>query len=218
MRTAIVVAVLSVAGPLCAQVQAPLEGVATPNVAAAVKSAAARAHALQTALTAMNDGVAFGGLIREYMEAHRIAVEFATQKELVNTITSGQTTKVLLSDAAPAHPRVYAPLIAHGVISAMLPSVEQVYLREALPARVFEELGGEPTKLPFVDGDRVEGLQSIVRGYDPDVQGALSQIAIDNANLSALDQLRADPAQRTRAEEDDRFFSAYLSTVRFGRR
>lgn len=86
MKTAL--AVLAVLLPLTAAAQlktdALTEGQDLASVARAnAESAKKRASALQSTLTAMNDGPEASGRVVAYLEDNKIAVTFATQPEAV---------------------------------------------------------------------------------------------------------------------------------------
>src|SRR5580704_397309 len=189
MKTALVLLALA-ALPAAAQVFAP-DGDALPaqagDVAAAAKAAGEKAKkltdALNTTLTAMRDGVAAGGQVMTSLDARKIDVVFATQAEPVKSGTVNGRAAILLSDALPAHPRVYAPLIAAEAVKGMfvdMPScAEREYMRQATTARVFAELGGEFKALPKVDGDDAPAVKKAVAAWSTDSQTSLSRIAAE---------------------------------------
>ncbi|MFI5347564.1 MAG: hypothetical protein ACHQ51_14410 [Elusimicrobiota bacterium] len=137
----------------------------------------ARARALQSALTAMNDGPEAGGAVSRLLDEQGITVEFAAQPEAAVTVTAGGKTTIRLSDTLPAHPRVYAPLIAaeaaKRMFSGMPACAERSYMRAATAARVFAELGGDFKSLPVVDGDNADAVKASVWAWTTDAQTAL---------------------------------------------
>jgi hypothetical protein len=138
---------------------------------------AVRSRALSSALVAMNDGPEAGGAVSRALDAAGITVEFATQAEAARTVTENGKTVIKLSDALPAHPRVYAPLVAAEAAKTMFAdmpaSAERSYMRRAIAARVFAELGGEFGKLPVVDGDAAPAVKDAVTAWLTDAQTAL---------------------------------------------
>jgi len=128
------------------------------------RSARARG-AVERAMVAMNDGVEAGGRVVEFIREKNIQVSVASQREAVKTVVVNGKTSIVLSDALPAYPRVYAPLIAKeaaALIYADMPAcAERSYMRRATAGRVWLELGGEPSKLPIIEpltGDMVAAV------------------------------------------------------------
>jgi hypothetical protein len=128
------------------------------------RQAASNAQALakiETTLVAMNDGVGAGEAVVAYIRERGIRVTLATQAEAVKS----EGNVITLSDALPAYPRVYGPLIASEVAKRMFADMpacaERAYMRRATAGRVWLELGGEPSSLPIVEpltGARVDAI------------------------------------------------------------
>jgi hypothetical protein len=121
--------------------------------------------AVERTIVAMNDGVEAGEKIVSYMREHGIEVSVASQKEASKTTVENGKTRITLSDALPAYPRVYGPLIAKEIAALMFADMpacaERSYMRRATAGRVWTELGGEPSKLPVVEplsGDKVSAV------------------------------------------------------------
>lgn len=117
--------------------------------------------AVERTLTAMNDGVGAGERVVAYIRERGVRVVVAPQPEVVKNVGG----VITLSDALPAYPRVYGPLIASEVAKLMyadMPaSAERAYMRRATAGRVWVELGGEPGALPVVEpltGDKVQAI------------------------------------------------------------
>lgn len=178
MKSISAVLMIAVVGPIAAMDLRDPESVAQERVAearAATQASAERARMLDATLNAL-DGVA-GELIEDVLDRDQIAIDFAALSVPVQSELIGGKMTIHLSDALPAHPRVYGPLIAHEVLrrapfminekQAMPECAEYAYMRAATVARVFYELGGEFKKLPMVDGDRVDIIQDIVGAWLP---------------------------------------------------
>lgn len=107
--------------------------------------------AIERTLTAMNDGVGAGEQVVAYIREKGIRIAVASQPEAIKSGPAGLT----LSDALPAYPRVYGPLIASEVARLMLADMpacaERSYMRRATAGRVWLELGGSPSTLPVVE-------------------------------------------------------------------
>ena len=113
--------------------------------------AAATDPAIQSTLTAMNDGVGIGAGIIDYIESSGIQVEFARIDEPART----EGKKILLSDRLPHLPRILAIYIASEVAPKMLSNApagaERDYMIDGTMARAWMELGGERAMLPRLD-------------------------------------------------------------------
>lgn len=107
--------------------------------------------AVERTLTAMNDGVGAGEAVVAFIRERGVRVVVARQPEAVKN----DGGVISLSDALPAYPRVYGPLIASEVAKLMFAGMpacaERAYMRRATAGRVWLELGGEPGKLPVVE-------------------------------------------------------------------
>jgi len=129
-----------------------------------LKSVQSRA-AVERTLVAMNDGVEAGERVVSYIRDRGIEVAVMEQKEASLTTVEHGRTRITLSDALPAYPRVYGPLIAKEIAALMYADMpacsERAYMRRATAGRVWTELGGEPSKLPVVEpltGDKVSAI------------------------------------------------------------
>lgn len=175
---------------------------------------AARARALQSALVAMNDGPEAGGAVTRLLDEKGITVAFAAQTEPARTATIAGKTVITLSETLPAHPRVYAPLIAaeaaKGMFADMPASAERSYMRRAIAARVFAELGGEFKSLPVVDGDAAPAVKAAVAAWLTDAQTAL-QDAGRADGVPSLSDLKA-------TGDAEQKFVAFLMNERDARR
>jgi hypothetical protein len=183
--------------------------------ARAALAATARVRTLETTLTAMRDGVEAGGAVTRLLEEKKIDVEFATQAEAAKTVSSAGSVKILISDAVPAHPRVYAALIAGQAVKQMFAEMpacaERSYMRGAVAARAFAELGGDFKSLPVVDGDRVEAVKTAVSAWASDAQTALHEAGrADGAPLLADLPAAADPKEAAARRDADSKFIAFL--------
>ena len=131
----------------------------------AAKLATEKQAAIERALVAMNDGPEAGGLVVTYLRDHDITVKAATQSEASKTAVKSGKTTITLSDSIPAYPRVYAPLIAKEIAALMFADMpacsERSYMRRAVAARVWTELGGEPAKLPVIEGTTGEKVAAV---------------------------------------------------------
>jgi hypothetical protein len=186
--------------------------------------AAARARALSAALAAMNDGPEAGGRITAELAALKTDVVFAAQAAPTTIATVDGRRVILLSDALPATPRVYAPLIAaeaaKGLYADMPECAERAYMRAATAARVFAELGGDFGALPKVDGDVVPAVQAAVAAWSTDAQSALEDAARASGLPTLADLASAAKDAKTSAalEDANRRFVAFLLDERDARR
>jgi hypothetical protein len=182
----------------------------------AAATAKARSAALDAALTAMNDGPEAGGRVIALLKEKKIDVRFAAQPEAVTSGVVDGRQAILLSDVLPAHPRVYAPLIAAQAAKTMYADMpacaERSYMRAATAARVFAELGGDFGELPDVDGDRALSVASAVSAWSADAQTAISRIAAAEkvAELPDLERNASDPKEAAALRAADARFVAFL--------
>lgn len=189
----------------------------------AAEAAQVRSRALDAAMTAMNDGPEAGGRVIAFLNEHRIVVEFAAQDEAVKTGAVNGRAAILLSDRLPAHPRVYAPLIAlesaRRMYAGMPACAERAYMRSATAARVFAELGGERAKLPLVDGDKAEAVAAAVVAWTSDAQTALYELgrAENLPELPELQEAAKDPGAAAALDAANRRFTAFLLDERDAR-
>lgn len=194
---------------------------ALEDAQAAAKSSTAKQAAIERALVAMNDGPEAGGAVVAYIRAHGVSVRPATQAEAVKTVVKDGKTVITLSDALPSFPRVYAPLIAKEVAALMYADMpacaERSYMRRAVAARVWTELGGEPAKLPVIEGttgDRVAAVSDEIAPW-ADKNGAemaLYKIG-ELEKLSSIPDLTdaaKDPAVKAKLDAANAKFVAFL--------
>ena len=131
----------------------------------AAKLATEKQAAVERALVAMNDGPEAGGVVVSYLREHGITVTVATQNAASKAAVKDGKTVITLSDALPTYPRVYAPLIAKEIAALMFADMpacaERSYMRRAVAGRVWTELGGEPSKLPVVEGTTGEKVAAV---------------------------------------------------------
>lgn len=219
MKILLAAALLSAALPAFAQNRAA--EIDFDNARAA-RAASDRSRALQTALVAMNDGPEAGGAVMRLIEEKKISVELATQPEAAKTVTDAGRVVIRLSDALPAHPRVYAPLVAAEAAKLMLAdmpaSAERSYMRGAIAARAFAELGGSFKSLPVVDGDRADAVKDAVAAWTADAQTALNEAGRADGVPLLADIKPADAKAAADVSAADRRFIAFLLEERDARR
>jgi hypothetical protein len=178
---------------------------------------------LDSTLVAMNDGPEAAGRVMRLLEEKKIDVHLATQVEPVKLGAVDGRAAILLSDALPAHPRVYAPLIAAEAAKLMyddMPaSAERSYMRMATAARAFAELGGEFKTLPVVDGDRVDAVDDAVGLWAQGAQRALGALARDAGlpTIPDLQQKASDPKAAAALDAANSRFTAFLMDERDAR-
>ncbi|MBI3553112.1 MAG: hypothetical protein HY077_11410 [Elusimicrobia bacterium] len=189
----------------------------------AAETAKIRSYALDAALTAMNDGVEAGGRVVASLGERKLDVFFATQAEAVTTGAVNGRPAILLSDALPPHPRVYAALIASeaakGMYAGMPACAERAYMRSATAARVFAELGGDFKSLPVVDGDKADAVAAAVSAWKDDAQTALERAgrAEGVPELPELQEKASDPKTAAALDAANRAFTAFLLDEREAR-
>jgi hypothetical protein len=176
----------------------------------------ARSRTLEAALTAMNDGPEAGGRVMQLLQEKKIDVYFATQKEPVTRGVVNGRDAILLSDALPAHARVYAPLIAAEAAKRMYADMpdcaEREYMRGATAARVFAELGGDFKALPVVDGDRADAVKDAVSAWTSGAEAAL-EAASDGGKRPTIPDLQSktsDPKAAAALEAANARYTAFL--------
>jgi hypothetical protein len=171
---------------------------------------------LDVTLVAMNDGPEAGGRVMRLLDEKKIDVYLATQTETVKRGVVNGRAAILLSDALPPHPRVYAPLIAAEAAKLMYEDMpdcaERSYMRMATAARVYAELGGEFKTLPVVDGDRVDAVKTAVGLWSDGAEGALDALAQSDhlPTIPDLQQKAADPKTVSALEAANSRFTAFL--------
>lgn len=137
--------------------------------------------AIESTLTAMNDGPEQGEAVISYARSKKISVELRDILDL----SASQGSVVGLSRKIGAYPRAMGPRVAWEIAGMMLAdmpaSSEKEYMRRSITARVFIELGGEPAKLPVVEtlsGDKDEVLSKEMKLWtDHAAPEALKKIA-----------------------------------------
>lgn len=224
MKTALVVAALAVAAAASAQEFAPTVSAQAGAARAAAQSGRVRSQTVESTIVAMNDGPEAGGRVTQYLNDKKISVYTATQPEAVKTTVVNGQTAIVLSDALPAHPRVYAPLIAFeaakGIYADMPASGERSYMIMATSARVFLELGGDFNELPTVDGDAAPAVKDLVAPWIDGPQGTIEEFA-QRDHVKTIPDLRSaakDPAAAAALDAADKRFVAFLLDERDARR
>ena len=223
-KTAFAVVLALSAAPAVAQVEAYQTAQAAVDASRASQAAQASSRALETTLVAMNDGVEAGGRVTAYLNDHNISVRLAKQSEAVKTVVEGGKTSIVLSDALPAHPRVYAPLIASeaakGIYSDMPACAERSYMIMATAARAFVELGGEMKGLPKIDGDDVPAVKDLIGLWTYGAETALDELARRDGvpELPDLQAKATDPKTAAMLNVQNSRFTSFLMDERDVRR
>jgi hypothetical protein len=187
------------------------------------EAAKASGRALDSTLVAMNDGPEAGGRVTRFLDENKIDVLLATQAEPAKTGVVNGRTAILISDALPAHPRVYAPLIAFEaakkIYADMPASGEREYMIMATAARAFAELGGEFKKLPAIDGDAVPAVKDLVSPWTGGAEAAVDELArrAGVPTIPDLQQKAADPKTAAALEAADKRFVSFLIDERDAR-
>lgn len=191
-------------------------------------AATEKTAAIGRTLVAMGDGPEAAGRVVEFLRDRGIEVKIASQAEASKTVVANGQTSIVLSDALPAYPRVYAPLIAKEIGALMYADMpacaERSYMRRALAARVWVELGGEPANLPVIEGTKGIQVASVSEEIsiwaDPSgVEMALYRIGQSEglANLPDLAQKAADATEKSRLDAANTSFVAFVLDERFAR-
>lgn len=179
---------------------------------------------LDATLTAMNDGPEAGGRVMRLLDEKKIDVYLAPQDETVKRGVVNGRTAILLSDKLPAHPRVYAPLIAAEVAKLMFEDMpacaERSYMRGATAARVFAELGGDFKALPLVDGDRADAVKAAVAAWSQGAESALDAAGQADGveSIPDLEAGNKDPKTAAALEAANSRFTAFLMDESAARR
>ncbi len=178
------------------------------------------AAAVESTLTAMNDGVGAGEKVVAYLRKNGVSVVVRAQPEAVKTYIENGARVIALSASLPAYPRVYAPLIAsaaaHMMYADMPASAERSYMRRATAGRVWVELGGEPRRLPVIEpqtGAMVAEIYTEIGLWAADgVQMALYKSGEAEGLSSLMDMLDAakSPEERRVLEAANKRFTAFL--------
>lgn len=162
--------------------------------------------AVERTLTAMNDGVTAGERVVAFVRERGIRITVAKQPEAVKS-DGGVIT---LSDALPAYPRVYGPLIASEVAKLMYADMpacaERAYMRRATAGRVWVELGGEPAALPVVEPLTGDTVPAIVEEIGPWASTDGTQMALYKAGQA--ESLPELPELLDRARGDAKAYAA----------
>jgi hypothetical protein len=180
-----------------------------PLAASAQQAAPHRfASAVQTALVAMRDGVEAGGVVAEAIEASgaRVVAEELAAPSALRVDRDG-TPVIVLDSRLPLAPRVLAPRLAREgaklALKDMPASAEKAYMARSLEVRAWVELGGEPAKLPVIDGLTGVTDAALAADFkawlDVDAQTALERFGREAGaeNLMAqLDAAQRDPARQ----------------------
>lgn len=184
------------------------------------KSAQSRA-AVERTLVAMNDGPEAGGRVVAYLRERGIEVSVKSQAEAVKTESVKGRTSIFLSDALPAYPRVYGPLIAKEIAALTLADMpacaERSYMRRATAGRVWTELGGEPSRLPVVEaltGDKVPAVSDEISAWADKGGAEMALYRIGEAeklpSLPDMMDAAKDAAERAKLEAANARFVAFL--------
>jgi type II secretory pathway pseudopilin PulG len=132
---------------------------------------------LDATIDAMNMKPA-GSRVMSFLNDNKIDPYLATQAEPVKRGVVNGRAAILLSDALPVRPSVYAALIAAEAAKLMYADMpdgpERSYMRMATAARAYAEMGGEFKTLPMIGEDKVIAVQSAVGSWaDPNTVAAL---------------------------------------------
>lgn len=188
---------------------------------AAAKAATAKRAAIERTLVAMNDGVEAGGVVVAYLRDKAISVVPAVQPEAVKVVMVAGKPEIRLSVDLPAYPRVYGPLIAKEVaamIYADMPAcAERSYMRRAVAARVWVELGGEFSKLPVIEGltgDKVSAVSDEIAVWGDKNGAEMALYKVGEAEkLSSIPELQdsaKDAAAKAKLDAANARFVAFL--------
>ena len=187
----------------------------------AAKASTEKQAAIERALVAMNDGPEAGGAVVAYLRDKGISVKAAKQDAAVKSAVVNGKTVITLSDALPAYPRVYAPLIAKEIATLMFADMpacaERSYMRRAVAARVWIELGGEPSKLPIVEpltGDKVAAVSDEIAPWADKNGAEMALYKIGEAEkLKSIPDLldsAKDAAEKAKLDAANGRFVAFL--------
>ncbi|MEK7745831.1 MAG: hypothetical protein AAB576_04135 [Elusimicrobiota bacterium] len=152
------------AAPLSAQVPYDFEGSLIALQAQAAQSAAKRRSApglelkaVSAALTAMDDGNEVGALVLSALRERGVDIRIVPGtrgSSLQEDRERGKST-ITLGDSLPPYPRVLASHVAREasilMFAGMPECAEREYMRRSVMARVWLELGGEPSTLPVIE-------------------------------------------------------------------
>lgn len=186
--------------------------------------------AIERTLVAMNDGVEAGGRVMAFIEANGVEIKLGekVQTEPVSVVVRDGKTKIYLSEALPAYPRVYGPLIAKEIAALMYAGMpecsERAYMRRGTAGRVWLELGGDPKDLPIVEPITAELVAAVSDeiGVWADKDGA--QMALfkigEREKLKSIPELEegASKEDAAKLEAANKAFVAFLLDERDARR
>lgn len=187
----------------------------------AAKTATAKRAAIERTLVAMNDGVEAGGVVVAYLRDKGISVVPAVQPEAVKVVLSAGKPEIRLSVDLPAYPRVYGPLIAKEVAAMMYADMpacaERSYMRRAVAARVWVELGGEFSKLPVIEGltgDKVSAVSDEIAVWGDKNGAEMALYRVGEAEkLQSIPELQdsaKDAAAKAKLDAANARFVAFL--------
>jgi hypothetical protein len=193
--------------------------------AQAAAHAAPRIAAVESTLTAMNDGVGAGEQVVTFIREHGISVVVAAQREAAKTTVAAGRTVISLSDELPAYPRVYGPLIASEAARLMYADMpacaERAYMRRAIAGRVWVELGGEPGGMPVVEPLTGAKVDAVVQEIGSWASHDGAEMTLDKAaqaeqlpELPELIQHARTPADYARFAAANSRFVAFLMDER----
>ncbi|MDE2292022.1 MAG: hypothetical protein KGL53_08060 [Elusimicrobia bacterium] len=115
-----------------------------------------RASAVQTTLTAMNDGNTVGMKLAAVIRETGARVVFR-KTGMMSALSLGADGKpvIALDPSLPLAPRVLAPRLAREaakmLLTGMPDTAEKLYMARSLEVRAWLELGGDPSALPVID-------------------------------------------------------------------
>lgn len=171
--------------------------------------------ALDTAMTDMNDGPEIGGQVVSFVRDHKVEVRFEDQQPLSRTDGKAIVLDVKMS----AYPRAIGPRVAWEAAPMMLADMpecaEKEYMRRSIAARVWLELGGEPSKLPVIEplsGDKDPELAREMKLWlDNGAELALDKIGAATKTRSLMDMMdTADAASRKKLADANKRFTDFL--------
>jgi hypothetical protein len=176
-----------------------------------------RLAALESAMTNMNDGPQMGGEVVSWVRDHKTEIRFEDQKQVSRTDNKGA---VVLDWQIPAYPRPIAARVAWEVAAMMVAdmpaSSEKEYMRRSITARAWLELGGDASRLPFlepVSGEKDEALsQEMKLWLDNKAEMALYKIGEATKTKSVMELMdeEKDPAKREALNAANKRFVDFL--------
>lgn len=140
-----------------------------------------RVGALESTLTAMNDGPEVAGEVRSYIQDKALRIVFSDS--VVRSAQVGGT--IQLGGSLPLYPRVLGPLLARETASLMLSDMpdcaEKRFMQVSLQVRTWLELGGDKSALPVIE--------SLAPAYKDPALSAEFKLWLDNGSELALDKI-----------------------------